>query len=269
VFLNIAFLRKIPTIRRKGNPVGSAKLRLPFLSAYAMPRKHGNSRQGGKGRAKPSTREFQSAVSMGMAGTSATDHFIRQDLSLRPPSGVFRASIPRNLSNQIVWQRASYQQVVTTSTTVITEQNFAPSASAFLPAYSTWLSLYDQYFLAAYVVTIANNSPEGGTAACPQVYTAIDFDSSANLGSLTALSGYGSCNITTLAPGNSVTRFVKPCNATYVGSTAASGVSRTWVDSATSSTLFYGFRSIINNTTAATVQLDYTVTMYWAFRNTI
>jgi len=206
---------------------------------------------------------------MGMAGTSATDHFVRADLSLRPPSGIFRARIPRNLGNQIVWQRGSYQQVISTSTTVITEQNAAPSIAAFLPGYATWLALFDQYFLAGFAVTIANNSPEGGTAACPQVFTAIDFDSSANLGSLSAISGYGSCNITTLAPGNSVTRWIEPCNATYVGATAASGVTRTWVDSATTATLFYGFRSIVNNTVAATVQLDYTYTCYWAFRNTI
>jgi hypothetical protein len=206
---------------------------------------------------------------MGMAGTSATDHFVSQDLSLRPVPGVFRATIPRNVGNQIVWQRASYQQVITTSTTAITEQNYAPTIGTFLPAYANWCALFDQYYLAAFTVSIANNSPEGGTAAIPQVFTAIDFDSSANLGSMAAISGYSSCNVTSLAPGNSVTRLVQPCNASYVGSVAASGISRTWVDSATTTTLFYAFRSIVNNTASATVQLDYTITMYWAFRNTI
>jgi hypothetical protein len=233
--------------------------------------KPNNNRAGGKsgtsdGGGRNLIRRF---VPMGMAGSSAQDHFISDDLRLRPPSGVFRASIPRNINNQIVWQRSSYQQVVTTSTTAITEQNFAPTASAFLTQYATWLSLFDQYFLHSFVVTIANNSPEGGTAACPQVYTAIDFDSSANLGALSTISAYGSCNVSTLAAGCSVTRYVQPCNASYTGSVAASGVTRTWVDSATSSTLFYAFRSIINNTAVATVQLDYTVTLYWCFRNTI
>jgi hypothetical protein len=205
---------------------------------------------------------------MGMAGSSAQDHFISDDLRLRPPSGVFRASIPRDINNQIVWQRGSYQQVITTSTTAITEQNFAPTVQ-FCPQYANWLSLFDQYFLHSFVVTIANNSPEGGTAACPQVFTAIDFDSSANLGSLATISGYGTCNISTLAAGCSVTRYVQPCNAADLSNVAAIGATRTWVDSSTTAILFYGFRSIVNNTASATVQLDYTVTSYWCFRNTI
>jgi hypothetical protein len=159
--------------------------------------------------------------------------------------------------------------VVTTSTTVVTETNIAPSISTFLQQYATWCLLFDQYFLHSFTVTIANNSPEGGTGALPQVFTAIDFDSSANISTLGAISAYGTCNVTTIAPGNSVTRFCQPCNASYLGSTATAGVTRSWVDCAFTGVLFYGIRSIVNNTPAATIQLDYTFTTYWAFRNTI
>lgn len=207
---------------------------------------------------------------MGMAGTSATDHFIRDDLRVRPPSGVFKARMPKVLSNQVWWVRSSYQQVLSTSTTAITEQNFAPNAAAgFLVQYLTYFALFDEYFLDSMVMSIANNSPEGGTGACPQVFTAIDFDSSANLGALSAISAYGTCNITTIAPGNSVTRYCKPTNATYLGNTAAAGVTRTWVDCQSQNVPFYGFRSIINNTPTAAIQIDYTLTLYWAFRNSI
>jgi hypothetical protein len=213
---------------------------------------------------------MSSAVVMGMAGSNSTDHVVKTDVSLRPLSGVFRATIPRTLSNQIVWLRSSYQQVATTSTSTFIENNFAPTASGgFMPQYASWLALFDQYYLHSFTVTIANNSPEGGTAAIPQVYTAIDFDSSSNLGSLAAISAYSSCNVSTIAPGNSVTRFCQPCVATTLGSTALSGVARTWVDSAYNAINFYAIRSIVNNTASATVQLDITFTMNWAFRNTI
>jgi hypothetical protein len=208
-------------------------------------------------------------VVLGMAGGSADDYVIRTDLRLRPPSGVFNASIPRNLNNQIHWVSSSTQQVVTTSTTAITESNYAFNASGSLTQYTAWLAVFDQYYLAAVTCTIANNSPEGGTAACPQVYTALDFDSTTSLSSLAAISAYVNCNVVTLAPGKSVTRLLRPCNSSYTGANSGAGVSRTWVDSAYNSTLFYGFRSIVNNTVVATVQLDYTFHSVWAFRNTI
>lgn len=134
--------------------------------------------------------------------------------------------------------------------------------------FASWLLLFDQYYLHSVVLSIANTVAPGGTATLPQVFTAIDFDSSAVLGSIAKISGYNTCNVATLGSGDSVTRYVEPCNATYVGPTVAAGVTRTWVDSAYNNVPFYATRSILNTTTAV-VQLDYTYTLLWAFRNSI
>jgi hypothetical protein len=199
----------------------------------------------------------------------ANDFIVKSDLKLRPLSGVFSARIPRSLQNQIHWVFSSTQQVVTTSTTVVTETDFFWNATNNLTQYSSWLILFDQYFLAAVTCSIANNSPEGGTGGVPQVYTAVDFDSSTPINTLAAISAFSTCNVCSISPGNSVTRIVRPCNATYIGANAASGVTRSWVDSTFSNVPFYGFRSIVNNTPTATVQLDYTFHFVWALRNSI
>lgn len=230
--------------------------------------KHGKRAQGSRGASKPTNSRLP-FVKMGMAGTSAADEFVRSDLSLRPVASAYTASPPRNLSSKIWWVRANTQQVVTTSTTVVTENNISFTANPFLTQYASWLALFDQYFLDHVVVTVANNSPEGGTAACPQLYTAIDFDNVSALGTLAAISQFNTCHVSTLAPGNSVTRLVRPCNASYLGANATAGVTRSWVDSTFNGVPFYGYRLIVNNTVAATVQLDVTISCLWAFRNTI
>jgi hypothetical protein len=223
--------------------------------------KTGNKKRGGDPRA--------TFVRMGMVGSSATDEFVRSDLQLRPPSGIYTATPPKQITSRITWIRCSTQAVITTSTTVFTETNTSFTANPFLTQYSSWLGLFDQYFLDHVVITIANNSPEGGTAAIPQVFMAIDFDSVQALGSIAAISAYANCHVSTLAPGNSVTRVVRPCNASYLGGSTNSGVNRSWVDTIYNNVPFYGFRSIANNTASATVQLDYTYAYVWALRNSI
>jgi hypothetical protein len=205
---------------------------------------------------------------MGMAESSALDHLISSDLTTRPPSGVFKANIPKNITNQIVWTRSVLQSVVNSSTSAAVEQNFAPSISANLAGYATWCAIFDQYYLHSFSMSLSSDSSPGSTGTCPMVYTAIDFDSSANIG-VSALSAYGTVNLAVLAPGNSVTRVCQPCNSTYLAAVAASGVTRSWVDCSVSSVLFYGLRSIIQQTSTAVVPVTYTITCNWCFRNTI
>jgi len=207
-------------------------------------------------------------VGMGMAESSALDHVIPSDFTMRPPSGCFKATIPRNITNQIVWTRSVLQSVVNSSTSAAVEQNFAPSISANLPGYATWCAIFDQYYLHSFTMSISSDSPPGSTGTCPMVYTGIDFDSSSNIG-VSALSAYASVNLAVLGPGNSVTRVVQPCNSTYLAAVAASGVTRTWVDCSVTSILFYGARSIIQQTSVAVVPCTYTITCNWCFRNVV
>jgi len=203
-----------------------------------------------------------------MAQSSALDHLVPSDVTTRPPSGVFNASIPRNITNQIVWQRSIISAIVNTSTTAGVESNYAPSISNNLPGYTTWCSIFDQYYLHSFTVSASSDSPPGSTGTCPQVYSALDFDSSANIG-LGGISSYATSNLAVLAPGNSVTRYCEPCNSTYLAAVAASGATRTWVDCSTSSILFYGIRFYILQTSVAVVPVTFTITCNWCFRNTV
>lgn len=212
---------------------------------------------------------LRSAMLAAAAGSTSQDHFVDSDLSSRPVPPFFNAKIPRSIVNQIVWQRASTSSVITTSTTTFTETNFAPTVVTGLAQSSIWLSLFDQYYLHSFSLTISSLEPPGSTGSAPYVCTALDYDSSANLGGIQNIQNYASCNTSSLAPGASVTRIVQPCNASYLANTATAGVNRTWVDSANNAVLFYAIRSIVGQASVASSTLLYTLNYNWCFRNTI
>jgi hypothetical protein len=210
---------------------------------------------------------FRDALSQGMAGSSSFGHFVSTDLRLRPIPATFKVSMPRSIQNQIVWSRNVFTQSVPTSATLITENNFAPTATAALTQAATWLSLFDQYYLHSFFATVSNTESPASAAQCPTVYTAIDFDSSGNLGSVGAISSYTTCNSSTLTPGASITRLIQPCNSTTMSGVAGAGVNRTWVDSSTNNVLFYAYRCIVGATPGAVINLQFTYTLNWCFRN--
>jgi hypothetical protein len=207
---------------------------------------------------------------MAMAGSGADDHLITEDFRHRPPSSTFSATPPKTLTNQIYWHRCVISDQVTTNTTTITESNIAFTASNAMQQTATFLALFDQYYLAEVFVTIANNTLVSSTSvSMPQIYTAIDYDNVTNLGGVNLLSGYSTCNSTTLGPGKSLTRYLKPVVAPSLGGTGSAGVARIWVDNAFNAIPFFGFRQITQNTPAGAQSLDRTWTCTWAFRNTV
>jgi hypothetical protein len=200
-----------------------------------------------------------------MAGSHSDDQTVLSDLTYRPPSGVFNAKPPRQLLNQIHWVRCLITSTVSTSTTAATESNTTYSASNHLQGYASYLAVFDQYYLQSVVYTVSNLSTTSGGTTC-YVYTAIDYDNTNNVGS--ALLGYATCVGSALAPGESVTRVLYPCNAGYLGTSASAGVTRTWVDSALSSVPFYGSR-LLSYSTPAVVLLEVTISSTWALRSNI
>jgi hypothetical protein len=208
-------------------------------------------------------------------GTSATSNVVADDFRRKAIPTVFNIHPPRSLGNQTFWARYSAQSVVSTSLTAIFESNYSFSLSGFLTntEITALTGVFDQYAIYCVVAAIANNSPGGGLGVIPQVYTAFDYDSVANLGSIGAISEYESINVTSIAPGGSVCRTIMPVIAA-AGFTAASGflpalLQRSWVDLSYPATSYYGFRSITNNTPGAVVQLDFTFTLIVAFRSSV
>jgi len=207
-------------------------------------------------------------IDMGMAGSSSDDHLVISDINYRPPSGVYNATPPRSLNNQIYFCRQEYATTVTTNTTTITEANYSFTAQNNMGQVGSFLAIFDQYFLDSVVFTISNVSSNTGVSSLPQVYTAIDFDSAANVGIATIVN-FSTCNVTVLGSGKSLTRIIRPCLQGSASGNTAALVARTWVDSAYSGVGFYGLRTIINNTPAAAVLLDVSYSCIWAFRNNI
>jgi len=208
-------------------------------------------------------------LDLGMGGSRDNDHFIVSDLTNRPVNPVFNARPPRNITNQIVWLRQNFAQTLTTNTTTTTETNFYWTAVNYMLQYTNWLALFDEYCCHSVVITIQNPNTNAAVASLPEVFTAIDYDNSTTLGSQAAITAYSTCNAAVLGPGESVTRFVMPCQTTFVSPSTSLGVTRCWVDSAYNGAAFYGVRTFIQNTPGAAIVLDVSFSIIWAFRNTI
>lgn len=203
----------------------------------------------------------------GMSSSSADDHLIKSDFTLRPPVAVYNATPPRNLLNQIHFVRYTTSQLVNTNASGITEQNFSFTATNSMQV--AWLSLFDQYCLDHVFVTCTNEGNDTNTGALPEVVTNVDFDSISILGNIATLRGYSNSNDAVLESGKAVTRLIRPANAPSVGGFNSAAVSRLWVDSAFPGVPFYGYRSIIAATPGGTWPILYTITAVWAFRNTL
>jgi hypothetical protein len=202
---------------------------------------------------------------MGMAGSSSDDHLIVADINYKPPSAAYNSTPPKSINNQVHYFRQEYVTTVTTNTVTITESNYLFNATNNMGQVSSFLAIFDQYFLDSVVFTISNVSSNAGVSSLPQVYTAIDFDSNTNIG-VAAIVNFSTCNVSVLGSGKSITRVIRPCNSS---GTSNSLVQRTWVDSAYATVNFYGLRTILNNTPAAAILLDVSYSCIWAFRNNI
>jgi len=118
-------------------------------------------------------------------------------------------------------------------------------------------------------MTFKSEMPPGSTAVLVPMYTALDFDSVGNLGSVQALEDYSSCQVNTLKPGGSFTRSIKPCvkiSTQQASSNVNSTLSRIWQDSGATGTPWFGIRSIVAQGSVA-YNILVTTTIWYAFRN--
>jgi len=182
-------------------------------------------------------------------------------------------SPPKQLSNQIYWAQLSTDDLISLSSTAVTEQNVAFNPSNF-QGFSQLAGAFDQYCLYAVTISIATTVVEASFGAI-QCYTAIDYDSNSAIGKA-ALEAFSSFNYTSLGPGgqSSLIRFVKPCIAPQVTNSSSlpipGGVSRQWLDSAYPTVLHYGFRNIFDIYSSSVTNAVHRVyTGVFGFRNNI
>jgi len=192
------------------------------------------------------------------------------DVSRRPMApDLGRMSMPKQLQTQIHWFTSDASSNLALSPTGITEfnQSFSLGQTGVATPLST---LFDQYAIFAVYVRVAVTGllPVGSSF---NYYTAIDYDNTNNLSSVTALQAYG----TVASSGfNEVQeRYLEPCNAPalYSGSAFSHfGQARAWIDSSNTATPHYGLRIIANSLgTGGQGQLTVNVSYVICARNSI
>jgi len=215
------------------------------------------------GRSRAKSGRGGSNSSYGMTPTNRSDLQVKPPDQSRVPKGV-----PRNVANKVTWDVVKIDGTLGSGTSV-TEINFSATLSTH-PQASSWSALFDQWTIPQLSVTFRCVLPPGTTTVPPDLYTAIDFDSGANLGSIAAIEDYATCAIIQMEPGKTLTRSCKPCCKPQLGATASSGVGRYWVDSAVPTIPFNGIRTIVGTSPSTfTTVLHYTITIWYAFRNQI
>jgi len=198
----------------------------------------------------------------------------RSDLKLRPFDATkVPKSVPRSGSS-VFWVVAKVELgLISSSLTTIAENNYSFSLNG-LPAgeVAAYQAIFDQFQIAQVSLTWASLEPPGGTGEVVVIHTAIDFDNVQNLGATSLLDLFGSSQVTTLAPGRSITRSCRPCVKSALGVVPSvnQSVERLWLDTQTSAGLpHYGLRSIMNQPAVAPTRVHVELTYWIAFRSTI
>jgi hypothetical protein len=178
--------------------------------------------------------------------SGATTNVVKSDLVLTRQNFNIVQTPPRQLSNQIFWCEMSVDDLISLSNTAVTEANVTYAASSF-SAFSAAAAFFDQYCIYAVTTVISSLLVEASYGAI-QCYTAIDYDSAANVGKSGILS-FSSANYSALGSGgqSSHLRFIKPCIAPQVTSSnlpVAGGVGRMWLDCAYPSVQHYALRNL-------------------------
>lgn len=191
----------------------------------------------------------------------------QSDLNLtRPNMRNVPSRIPKQISAQIVFDVVRLQQNVTSSLTVIVEQNFGFSLSNH-PEASSWAALFDQWCIPQVSVSFSSLEPPGALGTIPTLNTAIDFDNTTALGSATSLLEFENAQNISLGPGVSHTRACRPCVKPTIS--GGVGVDRMWCDSASPGSNWNGIRLVLNATPTATCVILAQQTIWFAFRNGI
>jgi hypothetical protein len=202
--------------------------------------------------------------------TGSTTNVVSSDLRLKRQNFNIVSTPPRSLGNQTFWARLSLADLsYSVSSSSISENNLVFNASSFY-GFSAAATFFDQYCI--YAVTVTYSS-QLATSVPIHIYTAIDYDSVANVG-IAGIQQFTSFNETVLG-GNgqdSLVRFLKPCIAPQVTNSSnlpiAGGVGRSWLDSAYPSVNHYGVRMILNiYTSTLSSVVNATVSAVLGFRN--
>jgi hypothetical protein len=225
---------------------------------------------GSKGAPKQTSRRRKSKGPRGTSSTSFSPEN-KSDLSVRPPSSRVPTKVPRTVTNLVVWDVVSIDTTILTSTTTLVESNFGFTLSQH-PQAASWQALFDQWCIPQVSVTFQSLMPPGATSTESILYTSLDFDNIVAINTIQAIEDFSTCETHLMGPRATHVRSIRPCNKlsalNFSGTNNNSAMSRTWVDSASPGTEFFGIRSILSGTTNA-YPIVAKITLWYAFRNQI
>jgi hypothetical protein len=238
---------------------GSAVQNHIAVSPNMAGKKKGKGRQG---------RRVQSGGTGGMYPTSGADLRVKVPVFTNVPN-----SVPRNVASLIAWDTLKLDTTISTSTGGITETNFVFSLAQH-PQNGSWTTLFDQYCIPQVSTTFRSQQPPGAGTASFSMYTALDFDNNTNIGSISNIEDYSTCEVHEMHPQMVYTRSIKPAVKIVVGtsdggSQVTKSVSRSWIDCTQPSLFHYGIRSICSAAPTGTYNILATTTIWYAFRNQI
>lgn len=184
------------------------------------------------------------------SGAAADVVSVPMDTKRGTPSWNLIERPPVNFQRNIVWLTEESGIIHTLSSSgAVVESNLAPLLSTFV-AVSQIASLFDQYCIYAIKARFVLDSQGQGAATAlsyGRLHSAIDTDSTTNIGTETGIQRFSSVQSSELVPGKSYERFCKPCVSLVTGSsnsTSNTGIvmTRQWLNSFLTSVPHFGIR---------------------------
>jgi hypothetical protein len=168
--------------------------------------------------------------------------------------------------------QSTFTITATPTSDLKTNFNFALSAA------NVTAGFFDQYRIEAIRFTVApqNNAiglVTNSTTTLSPFYCVIDYDDSTSLANVSAALAYSTCVVAN--PGESIERVFKPriAVAGYTGGfTGFTNMADQWIDSASTTVLHYGVKTLVSGVAAAQTLLqswDVTVEYFINFRKAI
>jgi hypothetical protein len=229
----------------------------PSSPPYLPSAGRGGGRKGGKRSKQP--------IASGKGGMNPTN---RSDLLVKPPTNLnVPRRIPRSLQSQIVWDVIKITAALTTPTTGVLEANSSFALSSH-PQVASWAALFDQFSIPQASIEFDSTMPPGSSGSPVMLYTALDFDSAASVGSVAAIEDFSTCEYQQMTPSARHLRSVRPTtrSTTSSGNNLINGA--VWVDTVAPTTLFFGIRALMAPT-ASSYTINAVTTIWFCFRNQI
>lgn len=208
------------------------------------------------------------------SGPNSMQPLSRADLAVVVPTPFnVPRGIPRSVASQIAWDSVKLETTITASTSGVVETNYVATLSLH-PQASSWQTLFDQFSIPAFTVVFESQLAPGATFNPVSLVTALDFDSSSNIGSVSALEDYSTSESKMMGCGAKVMRSIRPCPKIVAqqpsGNASSIVAGPQWLDCASpgNSVTFNAIRSILEQASTAYV-IRVTQTVFFCFRNQI